>query len=261
MSHDLTETENLARLAMTRTYQSYLRKNNLTESDVNFGTWLETNGYHGKSHRPRARVGEDAHDAIHRLAPDWKRRAEIVSVRAKTIFRIYLSKWFWRGVEWYELELLLELARYLRLDLESWVPFDQLRDRRGTFLFLQEIEGDRKKPVEARGFLSTSWETVAEYLYSEAEFTAVWMLRSVQSMRDFLFQPLREEHEGKLGIRKPRQRGYRDGKASPRDPRLTAMARQVDVLFWEEKFHQKWNDLERELNAITGGVLYPPGVD
>lgn len=166
----------------------------------------------------------------------------------KTLLKIYLTKWFYIGLEWYEIDLVLQLLDY-NLGLDSDFVTPQSLGKLGISLFLNLLEEDSKLSFNNMGWKLLEVGNLEEFIYPEDTFHQVWNLRSVQSLRDFIFQPVNlSEHEGKRGIRKPRIRGYRDGKSSPKDPTLTAMARQVDVAFFtrahEERLEAFWQDVE-----------------
>lgn len=180
----------------------------------------------------------------------------MVNLRLKTLLRIYLSKWFYLGLEWQEIELTMNLLeRFPELDSDLIRTPENL-NKIGFDLITLRINLDQKQSVYNKGVYLEDFGNLIDYLLSEEDLNAVWKLRSVQSLRDFIFQPFSDhEHEGKKGIRKPRIRGYRDGKASPRDPKLTALSRKVDQLFWtqvhEERWEALWNDLEQQtINLI-----------
>lgn len=191
-------------------------------------------------------------DHLLRLAPDWNRRRKLGNVRMKTFLRIYLSKWFWQGLEWQEREFVLVL-----LERTSDSNLDFLKEnpnhlnRKGFFVVLEMELEDRQRSWNLKGFDLIQVNNLLEYIFTEQDFLAIWKLRSVQSIRDYLFVRVTgHEHEGKLGIRKPRIRGYRDGKASPRDPTLIKMALEVDRLFYEEQFTKRWDQFEEEISRF-----------
>lgn len=187
------------------------------------------------------------------IAPDWSRRVKIVPLRMKTMLRIYLSKWFWQGLDYFEAEFVLLLMQRLPGD---WSLIENqpsvLTTLTGRSLYLKHCLEDDRSSLYNPGVNAMDWVDLVEMIHSEPDFLALWNLRSVQSFRDFIFTEVTgHEHEGKKGIRKPRIRGYRDGKASPRDPRLTALARKVDQIFWETKFEERWQETEEELARLA----------
>jgi hypothetical protein len=189
-----------------------------------------------------------------RLAPDWNRRRKLVRIRIKTMIRIYLSKWFWLGLEWYEVILLETLLSKTNLNLPFYSENRNVfAETIGAMLCasIEIAEGKKSLYSYGQGYLELG--DVLDLVYTEQEFQALWKLRSVQSLRDLIFQDFTgKEHIGKKGIKKPRIRGYRDGKGSSRqDPRRIEMSLKIDQLFWEEKFHRKWDDLEDELRALS----------
>lgn len=193
-------------------------------------------------------------DNLSQLAPDWRRRLAMGQTRMKTFLRIYVSKWFYRGLEWQERELVILLSKRFKHPGLEWLTQSEGINRKGYF-FLSELftESELLGPEAAADILDEPSE-LFELIYSEEDFYAVWRLRSFQSLRDFLFVKVTgHEHEGKLGIKKPRIRGYRDGKSSPKDPTLIKMALEVDRMFYEEEQEKRWNELEDEINSLVPG--------
>jgi hypothetical protein len=226
-----------------------LEPSQVKTDDPLFEQFLNEKGATGKgppSNDPKER---EFFDHLTRLAPDWERRRRLGNVRMKTFLRIYLSKWFWKGLEWQETEFLLILLDRTRdesLNLIRGEP--SLLQRIGFHCCAEETLRDRRTDINLKGWNLLGWQDLLPYIYTEPDFDAVWKLRSVQSMRDHIFiRVTGHEHEGKLGIKKNRIRGYRDGKSSPRDLTRTALARKVDQMFYEDKFYAKWDALELEL--------------
>jgi hypothetical protein len=202
---------------------------------------------------PRTRK-ERFFDNLTQLAPDWRRRLAMGQTRMKTFLRIYVSKWFYRGLDWNERELVILLAKRFKHPGLDWLTTSEGINRKGYF-FLSELfmESEQLGPELAADELDGPSE-LFELIYPEADFLAIWKLRSFQSLKDFLFVKVTgHEHEGKLGIKKPRIRGYRDGKSSPKDPTLIKMALEVDVMFYTEEQEKRWNDLEDEINSMVPG--------
>lgn len=136
----------------------------------------------------------------------------------------------------------------------SWIDSNRqlLVNRKGFHVYMEETIKDRKTPINLKGFALMEMADLLPYIFTERDYLAIWKLRSVQSIRDHIFiQVTGHEHEGKEGIRKSRIRGYRDGKASPRDPTLTRMAREVDRTFYEERYQTQWDELEMELKRYS----------
>jgi hypothetical protein len=198
---------------------------------------------------------DTASNLLTQLAPNWLRKFRLGQVRMKTFLKIYISKWFWKGLEWYEIEFLLVLLSRVNDGKLEW--FHNLEPhnwrRIGSILYLEMRFEDEEQPLNLVGWnLLEPVTALDEYLLSYQDYNAVWKLRTVQSLRDLIFVPVTgHEHEGKKGIKKRRIRGYRDGKSSPRDPHLTAMARQVDRIFYENLFEERWNELETEIKRLT----------
>lgn len=247
-------TENVLYKKFLRTY--HLQENEMSRSNQLYKEWRKQQTPETKpttSPEPKRR---EFLENLTRLAPDWERRRRMVNLRLKTLLRIYLSKWFYLGLEWQEIELTMNLLeRFPELDSDLIRTPENL-NKIGFDLITLRINLDQKQSVYNKGVYLEDFGNLIDYLLSEEDLNAVWKLRSVQSLRDFIFQPFSDhEHEGRKGIRKPRIRGYRDGKASPRDPKLTALSRKVDQLFWtqvhEERWEALWNDLEQQtINLI-----------
>lgn len=204
---------------------------------------------------PRSKTKKERFsDNLTQLAPDWQRRLTLGQTRMKTFLRIYISKWFYRGLEWQERELVILLARRFKHDGLQWLVESEAITRKGAF-FLSELflSSEHLNPECAADLLDGPSE-LFELIYPENDFLAIWKLRSFQSLRDFMFVKVTgHEHEGKKGIRKPRIRGYRDGKSSPMDPTLIKMALEVDVMFYTQAEEKRWNDLEDEINSMVPG--------
>jgi hypothetical protein len=190
-------------------------------------------------------------DRLTQVAPDWQRRQKLVNLRMKTLLRIYISKWFYFGLKWEEKELLLLLLEKTNCYTGSIVNSYSINQVGLTYAGLILVEDEEKSPA-AKGYsLAEEVGNFDELLYSEQELTAIQKLRSFQSLRDFIFvEATGHEHEGKTGIKKQRQRGYRDGRSSPRDKRLTQLALRVDTLFWEEKFQTRLDNFYSDLEAL-----------
>lgn len=198
-------------------------------------------------------IRERASKNLVQLAPDWNRRRKLVQVRIKTMIRIYLSKWFWVGLEWHEVILLETLLDKFPVEFNFLEEYPNLfaETTGASHIAMLDIE-DSKRSLYSQGTVFLDYLDLLDLLYSEQDFLAIWKLRSVQSLRDFIFKDFTgKEHVGKEGIKKARIRGYRDGKSSPRDRRQTRLARELDQLFWEKKFQEKWDSLEEELNTLS----------
>jgi hypothetical protein len=222
----------------------------LRYDDPDFQLWLKTSDATERAlSSPDPKIRSFSEN-LTRLAPDWDRRRRLGNVRMKTFLKIYVSKWFWRGLEWFEVEFVrILLERIPDQELNFLRENPEVLLRKGFFVAMELLKIDQEKSFYSKGFDLIEPNALIEFIFTEPDFNAVWNLRSVQSIRDHLFtQVTGHEHEGKLGIRKARIRGYRDGKASPRDPKLTAMARRVDVAFYENLFEKRWSELEKEIS-------------
>lgn len=222
------------------------------------------------------------------LAPDWKKRREQYSIRERTLLRIYFSKWFYQGLDWQERELLLLLleSQKVSTSLLNEVIFEG--DSFSTFVqenpkselikkimnlndsslkrktqpikaiclvgasVLLRLEQQRETSLNQRGNLRLEHYDLLSLLYSEKDFLAVWKLRSFQSMRDRIFAKFdKASQTGKLGIKKPRIRGYTDGRGSSGDTRRTKMARQLDAWFWSDSNEKLWNEMFEEMDRLA----------
>lgn len=195
-------------------------------------------------------------DNLTQIAPDWDRRRKLGNVRMKTFLRIYLSKWFWKGLEWQEREfVLILLKRSQRLPGVSWLLENQEHLlRKGVFVYSDLFESSMYLEPERAADQLDEPDDLFALFYSQLDYQAIWKLRSVQSLRDFIFVRVTgHEHEGKKGIKKPRIIGYRDGKASPPDPRLIKMALEVDRVFFTNEEESRWRAVEDEIDSLIPG--------
>jgi hypothetical protein len=224
----------------------------------------------GATIRPKSRER-----TIITLVPNWEEKRRMCRIRQKTMLRIFLSKWFYKGLEWYERELLLILMRKNHiptdlLDLEILPSEFALRNKTdeyqstrvvverplkaincvGLAVFEHLVAEDQKKSFDSRGFLLLSFQSTLDLLYTEIDFTAVSKLRSFQSLYDILFQPFSVEQVGKIGVSKTRKRGYTDGRGSSGDSHRTRMALEADRFFWGEQHSQKWDDLHSDIEKM-----------
>jgi hypothetical protein len=169
----------------------------------------------------------------------------------KTLLRIYLSKWFYEGLEWYEADLVEHLIKRLGVcDIFLQIPREYYYRKIGYLFFEQLYNEDRKKPLNLKGFDLLFIQDWAPILYSLEDYSAIKKLRSFQSLRDVLFTDASYEPSGKKGVKRRRIRGYRDGKASPRDKKRTQLAYKLDSLFYEEVFLERWNSLQEDIEAM-----------
>lgn len=223
--------------------------------EENYQRWRSSLDTRGKAEpSPNKSNKENFLENLTQVAPDWQRRLKMGQVRMKTFLKIYLSKWFWRGLDWNEVEFLHILLDRLPFRELEWISNNRqyLTNRLGYQVVMEEMLIDEKRSLYNKGGELWEMQEMTSFVYNQQDFLAVWKLRSVQSLRDFIFVPVTgHEHEGKKGIRKNRIRGYRDGKASPRDPRLIKLALKVDQLFYENEFHQRWDNLEKEIELLS----------
>jgi len=198
--------------------------------------------------------------------------------------RFYLSKWFYEGLEFHEQDFLLMLLSHLRteiplLKMEVVPPLTTTRNFSGkvpgsydyqeTNIVLEKgitglqlvgmtvvmglKEKDEKTSFNLKGWELLEWQvpSLEDLIYSENDYKAVKGLRSLQSLRDIIFQPMTVEQSGKEGIKRTRQRGYTDGRGGSPDSRRTRMARQLDTLYWNERFEARWDEFFTELETIA----------
>lgn len=250
----------LSELVNQKQLSKYLASSHSKSGSIDkmtFEEWKEVKGYHRKRPDPSlVPESKDPKKFLTRLVPDWERRRRLISLKMKTILKIYLSKWFYVGLEWFEIDLVLLILDRFPLGLECDILTPEALKETGWILFSDMALEDENRSFDIKGWWILEWGNLEEFLFTESDFHNVWKLRTVQSLRDFIFSPLTsQEHEGKKGIRKPRIRGYRDGKASPRDPRRTLLARQVDILFFQEKEEARLRSVYEEIESFLPGFL------
>jgi len=242
-----------------------LRENESLSSDFRetgsvFREWLKKRTPETKPLHQRLASIQQTKDNLTRLIPDWHRKVGMSNLLMKTILRIYLSKWFYQGLEWYEAELIEEISRRIGFPVNEILERAELYHSIGFELMHFMLLEDDKKPVNLKGWDLIDYDnSLMPLLFTKIEYEAIWKLRSFQSLRDFLFTTVDYESLGKKGIKRRRIRGYRDGKAKSQDPTRTALARKVDQLFYEEKYLQRWNALQSDievtcsLNSLRSG--------
>lgn len=238
----LTQFKTEHRIVLTRALTS--------DEKERFRSWLVRNGHHSQAlSEPRTNGKAYGDKILSRLAPDWDRRRRVVQTRMKTMLRIYLSKWFWVGLEWYEVELVIILLDRLKVDHQ--LDSKELSLRTGISVFAEQYAIEEGRGIYSKGTVEMENAQILELLYDYQDYKAVWKLRSVQSLRDFLFVKVTgHEHEGKRNITKPRIRGYRDGKGKAGDPTRIKLSLEVDRLFWEEEFANRWKALDQEISRM-----------
>lgn len=218
-----------------------------------FREWLELRSSPEAKASPSPETHERnvSHD-LTRLIPDWHQKVKIGQIRMKTLFRIYISKWFYEGLNWYEADLLENLALRLNIVFPNEISREDFYQKIGYRLMEKVYHDDALSSFDMMGWkLFPYVESLCPVLYSLEDYKAIWKLRSFQSIRDFLFTTADYESVGVKNLRKRRIRGYRDGKSSPRDLTKTALPRKMDVIFYEEKFLDRWNDLQNQIEAMS----------
>lgn len=257
----MTNSVEISKISPREAYVHYckiFRVNPQTEqmvSNQQFWDWLYQQGTpQGKPYHKSKPSKSDTIDRLTRLAPDFERRRRMFKVRLKTLLRIYLSKWFYRGLQFHEYELVRYLLDRLNLNFE-FLSNIALSNTLGIVYFCKLIDQDSKESSSKQGLGLLELAEFTELLFNEENFKAIWNLKSVQGLRDFIFIPFqKEEHEGKLGIKKPRIRGYRDGKASPRDPTLIKQALELDVRFYSEQYEKKLASYYDDIDCYLRGL-------
>lgn len=271
----LTSTSKVKR--KVQTVATYSDKSSQSES---LGLTAKPSSDTGKALIPEAST------TVSYLVPDWKKKRELYSLKERTLTRIYFSKWFYQGLEWQERELLLLLLESQRIqaDLLNEVIFESDLDAssqtpQGEMIrkimnletkslskknqsiraiclvgasVISRMEQQREISLNLKGTVRWEHEAILELLYSEKDFLAVWKLRSFQSLRDKLFAKFnRAKQTGKTGVKKPRVRGYTDGRGSSGDTRRTKMARELDAWFWSDQSENTWNEMFQEIRRLT----------
>lgn len=234
--------------------------------------------------KPSATTGismtSSRHRNLTRLAPDWERQLQKAETRMITLFKILISKWFHWGLEYPETELLVELGERLHID----IPVLRMKSTREVKSETVSVEVDftckgnervtpahrrfeetRSRPALLRvgkiflteegldAFSDPNWLYFLglDRLYTEEQLRNVLRLASIKLVLSRLTKsgPIHEQ-TGKLGVKRERQRGYRDGRGSPRDPRKIGLALAVDREFFTTKHEQRWKELDDLLSMI-----------
>jgi hypothetical protein len=226
----------------------------------------------------------EANVSISYLRPDWQKKRQMYNLKEKTLLKIYLSKWFYQGLSYEEKELVLLLCESQGIEtylLETKI-LDEKREVSGE-RELGEYEKDgsvtkklsykinssailainligesvlarlsEKERISAKGSIELEWLPILERIYPRKDFQAVWKLRSFQSLRDKIFLSfVKANQTGKIGVKKPRIRGYTDGRGSSGDTRRVKMARQADAWFWQDEYQNSWELLFQELETLS----------
>jgi hypothetical protein len=226
----------------------------------------------------------EANVSVSYLRPDWQKKRQMFNLKEKTLLKIYLSKWFYQGLSYEEKELVLLLCESQGIEtylLETKI-LDEKREVSGE-RELGEYEKDgivtkklsykinssailainligesvlarlsEKERISAKGSIELEWLPILERIYPRKDFQAVWKLRSFQSLRDKIFLSfVKANQTGKTGVKKPRIRGYTDGRGSSGDTRRVKMARQADAWFWQDEYQNSWELLFQELETLS----------
>lgn len=227
----------------------------------------------------------EANVSVSYLRPDWQKKRQMYNLKEKTLLRIYLSKWYYQGLSYEEKELLLLLLESQGLEsylLETKV-FSEIKETTGEReLGEYDLDGkvvkktnykvtsqailainligesviarlsEKETSLMSKGSVCLEWLPILERIYSRQDFAAVWKLRSFQSLRDKIFSSfVRANQTGKTGVKKPRIRGYTDGRGSSGDTRRVKMAREADAWFWQDEYQNSWEQLFLELETLS----------
>lgn len=188
---------------------------------------------------------------VTRLVPHWQSIQRNSSTRLLTMFKSYLSKWYWKGLDWKEIILFEELIKKFPSVVIPLFKEKLNLTKVGFQLSLEfQFKGEEDPLMELFGVIQMG--EIPDLIYSYQDFIAHWNLSSFQRLRDKIFQIVDfDEHEGKPNIRKPRIRGYRDGKASPRDLLQTRLAQEINNLFYSEKYEKIWSSFYSEIPNLN----------
>jgi hypothetical protein len=227
------------------------------KEDLNIQDWLSLRNFDQKKTLSAHRISKQkgiVDKMITRLVPDWERRRRLGDLRLLTLFKIYLSKWFYKGLMWYEVELLIQLRSRLKHLNHLGFPelsIKELTGRRGFVVIFEKLLQDELNVVfDAKGQELLEIGVLSNYIYSEVDFKSIWNLRSFQKIKDFIFQVFdpSSEHEGINHVNKPRVRGHRDGKGNSSDEKRIKLSLKIDSTFYSEEFEERFkNDWEELL--------------
>jgi len=249
----------------------------------------------GLTTNPSADTGKalkpDSLNPLTVLVPDWKKRRLLHHFKEKTLLRIYASKWFYLGLTFAEKELFLLLLESQKVQCQvlNTKVFDarietQIRrqsEERGIqnndFLELEKSKvvdpsklainqigssvcarlclGALDKDQEAIELFE--YEPILKMVYPRKDYDSIWKLRSFQSLRDKLFSKFDNAKQfGKTGVKRPRIRGYTDGRGKSGDARRTKMAREVDQFFWNDLHQKQWEETFLFIQSIEQTSLF-----
>jgi hypothetical protein len=223
----------------------------------------------------------EANVSVSYLRPDWQKKRQMYNLKEKTLLKIFLSKWYYQGLSYEEKELLLLLCESQGLPtylLETKIYSEVYEttgerelgeiDRKGIVIKKNNYKitgqailainligesvlarlSEKEESLYSKGSVCLEWLPILERIYSRQDFSAVWKLRSFQSLRDKIFSSfVRANQTGKTGVKKPRIRGYTDGRGSSGDTRRVKMAREADAWFWQDEYQNSWEQLFHEL--------------
>lgn len=146
-----------------------------------------------------------------RLSRRFQIYRRLIGIRAKTLVRILLTKWWSIGLEFFERELLEALLRESRVLPEYFL----LRGLNSSRLDVQ---------VEQYYFHEKSQEwcfpELFKLIYNCNQMKAVCGLRRIKKFFSLAFEKRGPEQSGRPKLKRARIRGYRDGKGKPMDQGL-----------------------------------------
>jgi len=143
-----------------------------------------------------------------RLSRGFQRIRRMIGLRAKTLIRILLTKWWNSGLFWYERELLEILLKSCKTILPEYYLLRDLRN---------ENLADQVKEFYFHEYQQGWFPNLSKLIYLDYQFRAVSGLRRVKLFFLHAFESRGPEQSGRPRFKKPRIRGYRDGKGKPMD--------------------------------------------
>lgn len=152
-----------------------------------------------------------------RLSSRFQTLRKYTGVRAKTLIRILLTKWWTQELRWYERQLLEAMLKVTKVLPEYYL----LRDLKNVNL---QEQVERLYFFEVNDFIEIWFPNLSKLLYTPSQFKAVLGLRRIKTFFSCAFEKRGPEQSGKPRLKRQRIRGYRDGKGKPMDPGLKDIA-------------------------------------
>jgi hypothetical protein len=167
-------------------------------------------------------------DLLVSLSPNWKKRKKMIRIREKTLFRYLMSKFYHQGLEYCEIELLIQLCQGNKssvLYIRWQQTFDTLPPRSGETLKSWEKRvcsagGAQSLPV----FLLVNDLEGSHLLYKTREMYSLVENKFFQRKLGRLWTPFHREVVGTTKSRRKRRRGHRDGRTTSTRNRLAIQA-------------------------------------